>query len=376
MENKNSPAVSIIIPMYNVEKYIAGCLDSILEQTLKNFEVILVDDCSTDNSRSIAENYLTKFDNNQFKFIALEKNHGNPATPRNIALQFARGEYILFVDSDDAITPTALEELYSTAKELDADILSCRRFYMFNGESVKNPRRISIRGVEIKKPVPVSDPVVAYSRHQFFVMTWTHFYKRELIVKNKIEFPNIPMTEDSFFVFFALAFAKKVFRIPNVYYYYRKHAESITAGEVPVYKYLQIRIESVVSGLKVLEAFDKEHEIFKDRPEIKYATANRIVNDIMSPAIKRNIHQKISAQEFDEIIQNALQKIDDSTFLTTFLFKCVTNLKGDFKEKDDNLKKLQEEIQKLKENNSELQNKLQSISDNLQDEIQKLKNLG
>lgn len=121
---KTIPAVSIIIPMYNTEQYIRDCLDSILAQTFQDFEVIVVDDCSTDNSVLIVESYLPKFNQgvNRLKLIRSEKNSNTPGMPRNVGIRFSRGEYILFVDSDDAITPTALEELYPIAKKFDADV--------------------------------------------------------------------------------------------------------------------------------------------------------------------------------------------------------------------------------------------------------------
>lgn len=86
-------AVSVIIPLYNAEKYVGECLDSLLEQTFQDFEVIVVDDCSTDNSAKIVESYAPKF-NGRFMFTILEKNSGSGALPRNKGLLLSRGEYI------------------------------------------------------------------------------------------------------------------------------------------------------------------------------------------------------------------------------------------------------------------------------------------
>lgn len=357
-KNISAPAISIITPMYNSEKYVAELLESVLNQTFKNYEMILVDDCSTDNSREVAENYISEFFGDQaskIKLIASEKNSGTPSIPKNIGIRAARGEYIMFVDSDDALSQTALEELYSIAKEYDADVLASRRFYMFHGESVKNPTRISARGVDIKGVIPVNDPLTAYSKRQFTTMTWTYFFKREPIVQNNVEFPNIPMTEDGFFNLFALFFAKKVFRISNLYYYYRKHPESLTADKVPLDRYISIRLESVIRGLKLLEEFDKQYDLFKGNADVRYATFKRFVLDIMGPMDGKKIYQKISVQEFNEFIQKALQKIDDRDFLTTFLFNYSSTLRVDVNERDSKIKKLQEENQKLQEENKKLQ---------------------
>ena len=127
------PAISVIIPLYNAEKYIGDCLDSILAQTFQNFEVIIVDDCSTDSSVDVVKSYLPKF-NGRLKLTRTKKNLGNPGMPRNKTLGLSRGEYISFLDADDAITKTALEELYTVAKKFDADVVACEKFYQIPDE--------------------------------------------------------------------------------------------------------------------------------------------------------------------------------------------------------------------------------------------------
>lgn len=107
-----SPAISVIIPLYNAEKYLSDCLDSLLDQTFSDFEIIVVDDCSTDNSVAIVESYAPKF-NGRLILTATKKNSGNAGyTARNKGFLFSRGEYVFFMDADDMIIETALEELY------------------------------------------------------------------------------------------------------------------------------------------------------------------------------------------------------------------------------------------------------------------------
>ena len=144
MTEKKIPAVSIIVPMYNVEKFIAECLDSILAQTFKDYELLVVDDCSTDKSCSIVESYIPKFEG-RLNLIKSEKNSGGcPGTPRNIAIDIAHGEYIMFVDSDDVITPTALEELYPIAKNFDADLLQCEKYFEVLGEVIPKGENLNV----------------------------------------------------------------------------------------------------------------------------------------------------------------------------------------------------------------------------------------
>ncbi|MBQ7198035.1 MAG: glycosyltransferase family 2 protein [Selenomonadaceae bacterium] len=131
---KTIPAVSIIIPMYNAEKYICDCLDNILIQTFQDFEVIIVDDCSTDKSCDVVESYLPEFNSSGYdklKLLRSKVNSGGEGTPRNIGVNISCGEYILFIDSDDFITKTALEELYPIAKKFDADVVHCEKYFQF-----------------------------------------------------------------------------------------------------------------------------------------------------------------------------------------------------------------------------------------------------
>ena len=112
--------ISIIIPVYNVEKFIRQCLDSILSQSYKNYEVILIDDKSKDSSLDIIREYETKYSN--FFVIENKKNSG-PGASRNKGIDKAKGEYIMFIDSDDYIEPNTLEDAFNAAKKYDADVV-------------------------------------------------------------------------------------------------------------------------------------------------------------------------------------------------------------------------------------------------------------
>lgn len=113
--------VSVIIPAFNEEKYIKKCIDSILNQTLKDIEIVLVDDGSTDKTYEIMKYY----DNNYDNVTAIQMNHGGVGKARNKGISLAKGEYIKFVDSDDYIEPNALELMYNKAKENDVGIVRC-----------------------------------------------------------------------------------------------------------------------------------------------------------------------------------------------------------------------------------------------------------
>ena len=132
---KFSPAVSVVIPMYNAEKYLAVCLESLLIQTFTDFEVIVVDDCSTDNSCAVAESYLEKF-GGRLKILTLEENTGTPGLPRNVGLEFSQGEYICFVDADDLLVDDALKTFYQFAEDYRADVVYTEAGYICNEEPI------------------------------------------------------------------------------------------------------------------------------------------------------------------------------------------------------------------------------------------------
>jgi len=106
--NKNEPLISVIIPLYNAEKYIAETIQSVINQTYTNWELLVVDDCSTDTSRDIVREYESK--DNRIKLIESESNFGGPARPRNIGLENVKGEYIAFLDADDVWLPQKLDK--------------------------------------------------------------------------------------------------------------------------------------------------------------------------------------------------------------------------------------------------------------------------
>ena len=116
------PKVSIIIPIYNAEKYIQTTVDSVLSQTFSDWELLLIDDCSKDHTSSICEKLVQS--DNRITYIRQNEN-GGPAKARNVGIDYAKGEYLAFVDSDDTIEPTFLEKLVTTAIHNHSDIVWC-----------------------------------------------------------------------------------------------------------------------------------------------------------------------------------------------------------------------------------------------------------
>ncbi|WP_300756115.1 glycosyltransferase family 2 protein [uncultured Brachyspira sp.] len=189
--------VSVIIPIYNAEKYLKECLNSIINQTLKEIEIICINDCSTDSSIKILEEYAKK--DNRIKIFNTEKSSGGPATGRNIGIEKSRGEYIGFIDNDDYVNENFYEELYKTAKKYDADIVNNLNIinYYENGKYNNNWCHIKNYTKKQKLEYEIILNKKDFMKPGKFFLTnyiWNKLYKRSFIIDNNIKFivfPNI-----------------------------------------------------------------------------------------------------------------------------------------------------------------------------------------
>lgn len=190
--------ISIIVPVYNAEKYIERCVNSLLSQSFDDFELILVDDGSTDNSAEIINNLADKH-----SFIRVfNKENGGAASARNLGIDNARGEYIAFIDADDAVEPTYFEELYNAATESGAELVMCDYTKCYENKSV--PFSQPIRGGAYNKEQIANElfPCLIMFDNLEFPPTISNcvcLFKRSLITRRKIRYPNVRLCEDSFF---------------------------------------------------------------------------------------------------------------------------------------------------------------------------------
>ena len=127
MSDNRKPLISVIVPIYNVEKYLERCLSSIQKQTLTDFEVLMINDGTPDDSVRIA----SKFEKDDTRFILFNKKNTGVGMTRNFGIQHSHGDYLVFIDSDDFISPEYLEVLYRLCIDKNADISVCRYFYFF-----------------------------------------------------------------------------------------------------------------------------------------------------------------------------------------------------------------------------------------------------
>jgi len=191
MSRKFVPSISVIVPMYNSEKYIAECLHSIFSQTFQDFEIIVVDNCSTDKSCEVVQKYVKNF-GEKIKLIRRKNNSGSGAEPRNLGVRFALGKYIIFIDSDDLVTKTAFEELYNVAEKFDADVVYRERYFVFDNLEEKKLKVAHGWDFEynfVKTPTLTSnleERLKDFNSYKYWVTVWSYFIRRDLILENNI----------------------------------------------------------------------------------------------------------------------------------------------------------------------------------------------
>lgn len=306
--------ISVIIPAYNAEKYLGVCLESILIQTFTDFEVIVVDDCSTDASLAVAESYLERFDG-RLKIICLEKNTGSGAIPRNVGLEYACGKYVFFMDADDLIIDTALETLYNFAEEYQADALYMEQGFQCGAEIV--PQNLTevfwnapkfISGTAEFETENISERIKRLNKTAIGVTTWTKFSRRDLLINSNIKFPNMRPSQDVIWAIQWLCSAKKILRVPTPLYVYRVHNDSVTGKKRSPEEALTFWFKPLVTGVKFLEEFMNGLEFFKQNPDSRLELLNFFALtqiDNMNEALK-----KLSATQVYEIFLREFSRID------------------------------------------------------------------
>lgn len=220
----NRVDVSIIIPVYNVQEYLPKCLDSVIKQTIKNKEIIVINDGSTDNCYEILTEYKMKFPE---MIIINQKNSGISET-RNAGLSAATGEYIAFVDSDDFIELDMFEKMYTAAKRENADVVICDYILYKEITDKQNSDEYIIEGIDKEGPIDKVGALRKFLLNDIKAYAWNKLHKRELFTSNKIMFPNFKVCEDTPVSFLLLACSKKIFLMSEPLYYYRQREDSLT----------------------------------------------------------------------------------------------------------------------------------------------------
>lgn len=274
--------VSIIVPVYNVEKYIDKCLNSLVNQTLKEIEIIVVNDGSPDNSQKIIDKYVKKYPNKIKSYI---KKNGGQGSARNYGLKKANGEYIGYVDSDDFVNKRMYEKMYDIAVSKNADIVITR------DSKITEDGKISDNYF--------FDKIVDKKTNAFFgnMGVCNKIYKKELLLKNNLEFKENVWYEDVAFTIKAIISANKIdYCIDESLYYYLSREGSTMNNS------------NVKRNLEILEAFDdilsyikhnKKEEYFSI---IEFLAIDHIYISAIVRVLKADANKNVKKQVINKLI--------------------------------------------------------------------------
>ena len=216
----NAPKVSVIIPIYNVEGYVSKCLESLLNQTFGDFEVLCIDDASPDGSAGVVREFQQK----DPRIRLLQQEHAGVSAARNLGLANARGEYIAFVDGDDWLAADALEKLVTAAESKNADMVVSSAEVHFENPQPEDSRRNAslVRALTVSESLMEGDPWDLLSRPGSWPFLWNKLIRRSLIAENAIAFSRtLALGEDGAFLVTLFQYVGRVAFIPDALYHYR-----------------------------------------------------------------------------------------------------------------------------------------------------------
>lgn len=278
------PKVSVIVPIYNVEKYLEKCINSLLSQTLEDIQIILVNDGSKDNSGNIAKEYEK---NNKDRVIYVEKENGGLSDARNYGLKYATGDFIAFLDSDDYIEKNAYEEMYNKAIEENADYVECDFIWEF-------PNKIR---VDKQYPYKNKKEMLSFVR----VVAWNKLIKRQLITDNNLEFPKGLRYEDVEFTYKLIPFVNKFAYVDKPFIHYVQREGSIANVQ-------NERTAEIFTVLDNVIEFYKKNNIYEEyRDELEYNYARYLLCSSLKRMCKikdKTIREKLLTDSWERLNSN------------------------------------------------------------------------
>lgn len=238
-----NPKVSIIVPVYNVENYLENCIESILNQTLQDIELILVNDGSTDGCRKICDEYAKK-DN---RITVIHKDYGGVSSARNAGLDISKGKYIGFVDSDDYVDLEMYDKLYKLCESNNSDIAVCKLGRVINGKLINNEENLFIKDLNNNEAIEELFKGILY---RFSLCN--KLFKKSCF--KEISFPEGRIHEDLSTTYKLFANADKVTYTNYIGYFYVKRNNSILTKT-----YNEKRIEAFIGWNEIIEFMDKNY---------------------------------------------------------------------------------------------------------------------
>jgi glycosyltransferase involved in cell wall biosynthesis len=265
--------LSVIIPVYNTAEYLEVCINSVLNQSFRDIEVILIDNHSTDGSAEILRDYTNK--DGRVRYYQTPQ-FGKASVTRQFGLQFASGEFITYVDSDDSVKPGMYERLFAEQSKSDADVVVCNYDVVYPEHSEKSYSAMRNEVIDIEAS--------GYPQYfkEYFCMPhpnnylWSRIMRRSIITEHEISFPPVDISEDTIFTMFCSAFSRKIAHISDSYYNYNQRENSTMRETIRKKKIA----ESYVFAFSCVEKYVKAHglaDVFAEIFPVYAATRIRSV---------------------------------------------------------------------------------------------------
>lgn len=285
--------VSVIIPVYNAEEFIRETLDSLLEQTISDYEIICVNDGSTDGTLDVLHEYEKK--NEQIRVID-QPNQG-AAVARNRGMEEALGAYLSILDSDDLFEPNMLERLHSTACENDADIVVCRCDDFETTASERRPYPSSIRSDLLPGEQPFSAEDVEKDIFKLFIgWSWDKLFKTSFVVENCLRFQPLRTSNDMYFVFSALVRAQRIVTVDDVLIHHRRGIGGLSETREKswfCFRDALLQIKHQLQEWGIYERYEQDY--------INYCLHASLWNyDTLAEPTKNHLREKLVQEWFDE----------------------------------------------------------------------------
>lgn len=304
--------LSIIVPVYNVEKYLNRCVDSLLDQgEFKDYEIILVDDGSTDSSGEICDDYSDRFDTVR----TIHKKNGGASSSRNIGINNAKGKFIMFVDSDDYVKSDCLSFLINNLLDNNLDILSYNFIYSYGLYNIsENSEWIDFFG----KIVTGEEFLIKCLKNQSMLMTvWKYIYKKDIIIDNCLFFKEGVIYEDEEWVPRIFCKANRVMQIDDIVYCYCIRRESVSNNKVKV----KSGSLDLLSNCKSLKRFSQSI----GNTELKDLIENNIVTLALSAYFRGQLTESID--EIKDLLSGLHVENTNVKKVSLFLYNPIIYLK-------------------------------------------------
>ena len=300
--------ISVIIASHNTRKYIRKCLDSILNQTMKDLEIIIVDDASIDDTSKTIMELGQQYSN--IVFHQLEESHG-PGNARNIALSMAQGKYIAFVDSDDWIDLNYLQIMYDKANETNADIIACGLIREYDYPS-KDPVYKCRYDQEYVLSGEIAFRIMTGEYNygiNYISSSLNKLYNRQFLQKNSLKFAENIYFEDQPFSYACTLAAKKIICVPGVLYHHYKRTGSI------VQSFDVKNIDDMMTAYKIIKEYLNNHHIYEQYRFNFYSSLQHFYNLI----IRQIFEFVVSEDEKKQYIKYSFAKIKEIIDINEYL---------------------------------------------------------